>query len=304
LEATQHERDTQSKNFLAKQSKLDSRITDLESIQRDLEKLVQHLTSNLEGETKRREAAEQQMDGLGTRRRELESELAKQRQAEAQLRRQLEVTQTDLDTQRQNYLAEQTKLETKTKQSEELDKELASMRGKFQETSQHCQKLVEKVGNAEREKAELTDKLDTTCELVRQHETSIESLESRIRDWQTVAERLQSLLRSETTQREQEQTQVAALNRQTAELNELLAEKTAAQQRSQQSESELKECIQQQKEQLDAAKATSRSLEAELRRLRSTLVDMNIIQSSLCARVRELTSQHEACVERLQEVQQ
>jgi len=217
------------------------------------------------------------------------------------LRRELEATKTDLDTQRQNYLSQQARLEAKTKESDELGKDLVSMRGKFEEKSQHCQQLVQQIENAEHEKAGLTEKLDAARELVNKHENSIRSLESHVRDCQTDAERLQSLLRSETAQREQEQARVAALSRQATELNAQLTEKAAEQQRSQQRESELNDCIRRQEEELGSSKITAANLEAELKTLRSVLDDMNIIQSALCARVRELTSQQDADVKRLRE---
>jgi DNA repair exonuclease SbcCD ATPase subunit len=102
------------------------------------------------------------------------------------------------------------------------------------------------------------------------------------------------LLQSQTIERRQEQSQAEALEKQTVELHRQLSEKIAEQQRWRQRESELEHSIGRQKGDLANSAAAARIQEVELRRLKGTIDDLRVIESALCARVRELSTQEEA----------
>src|SRR5262249_26478818 len=131
-------------NYLAEQSKLESRTKELQAAQAAVEQKVASLTEALASEAKRREAGERlAADGLerrrdlegqlaksqeteervrrdlealerGKRRNELEAELAEHKQAQAQLQRQLDEVRKQLQAKQESSTIEQSKLEART----------------------------------------------------------------------------------------------------------------------------------------------------------------------------------------------
>jgi hypothetical protein len=114
-------------------------------------------------------------------------------------------------------------------------------------------------------KAELATQADAARDLIKRHEKSIESLDSQVRERQGEINRLEALLKWEIAERQRELAQAKSLEKQAAELTSQLAENTAEQQRRQQHELELEQCICRQKDQLadSAAAATSQEVTEE-----------------------------------------
>jgi hypothetical protein len=114
--------------------------------------------------------------------------------------------------------------------------------------------------------------------------------------------RLGSLLQTEIANYRREQEQVTTLERQVGELTGQLAEKVAAQQRWQQSKAELEHDLGRHRAQLTEAATAATNQELELKRLRLANEELHIIQSALCARVRELTTQNDVVSRRILEL--
>jgi len=114
---------------------------------------------------------------------------------------------------------------------------------------------------------------------------------------------LESSLQSEIVQRRREQSRVEALEKEAAELTARLGEKVAEEQRGREREAELEYRIRRLKDEATQSSAALAAQETELNRLKSTIDDLRVIESALCARVREITAQHEAASRRIQELQ-
>ena len=81
-----------------------------------MEQEIATLTEALAQEIKRREGAEEEAGEFGKRRSELEAELAKHKEAQARLRRQLEEVQRSVQSLQENYTNGQSKLEERAKE--------------------------------------------------------------------------------------------------------------------------------------------------------------------------------------------
>ena len=287
----------------AAQSQFEARIRGLQSAQAAMEQQVRQLTTALTAETARREGVVQEAREIGQRRSELEAELAKHKQAQAELRHELEESQNQFESQRQNYLAEHSKLEARTQEWETVTNELAAARSRIEEKSLHLHKLAGNIAELEGAKAALATQADAARDLIKTHEYSIRSLEVQVRERQGEVDRLESSLQSESAQRRREQLRVEALEQESATLNRQLAEQAAEQQRSHQRESELEQRLRRQTDQLAASEAVATSREAELKSLRSTIDDLRVIESALCSRVRELTCQNDLASQRNDELE-
>jgi hypothetical protein len=120
-----------------------------------------------------------------------------------------------------------------------------------------------------------------------------------VRERQTTVDRLESSLQSETDQRRREESAMETLKATHAEVTDQLAGKVLEQQRWQQREAELEKSLRRQKDQIASAAATATAQEAELKRLRNTVQELQVLQSTLCARVQDLTRQHDAACHRV-----
>jgi hypothetical protein len=228
--------------------------------------------------------------------------LAENKQEQERLRQELLESQKQLEAQQENYIAEQSKLKARTQELDVISHELAAVRTMMATESLQGQKLAERVVEVERAKAELGKQADAARDLVNAKENFIGSLDSQIQQRQEKVDRLESLLRSETAQRQQEQSRAEALEKQIAELTGQLAEKVEAQKRWHQRQSVLKQCIRRRKDQITHAVATAVIGEDKLKSLNSIIDDLRVIQSALCSRVRELTTQHDVVSQRVHEL--
>jgi hypothetical protein len=109
------------------------------------------------------------------------------------------------------------------------------------------------------------------------------------------------LLESEIVQRRNENARAEALERQATELNNRLSEKIAEQQRALQREAELQQQIRRKEVELANSVAAGAGRDAELRTLKNSIEDLRVIQSALCAEVRQLTSQRDAAAKQVQD---
>jgi chromosome segregation ATPase len=302
LEVSQTQLQAQRATSRSEQTRLEARANELEAAQADLWQQVKRLTETLGAETTRREDAERQTSEIGQRRSELEAELAQNKQAQARLQQDLGVSKAHLQAQRENYLAEQSKVEARTKELQALTTELAAVRNGIEQETLQRQKLAEKVVEVERARSELATRANAACDLVKTRENSIRALESQVRKQQAEVNRLESLLQSEIDQCRREQAQAEALEKQTAELSEQLAGKVAEQQRWLQREAELEQFVRTQKDQLANSAAAATIQEVELGSLKKTADDLRVIQAALCTQVRDLTTQNSAASERIHEL--
>jgi hypothetical protein len=221
----------------------------------------------LANEAGRRQGAERQAEQLGQRRTELETELAHNKHAQAQLRDQFDESQKQL-----------------------------------QHESLQCRQLTDKIAETESAKTQFAAQANSTRELIKAQEDFIRALDLKIRERQGEIARLGALLQSEMVQRQLEQSEIEALELQAAELSDDLLEKIVEQQRFQHRESELEQYLQLQKDQLANSAAIVTIQEAELKNLKATIDDLRVIQSALCARVRELTNQQDTASARILEL--
>src|SRR5262249_47755927 len=140
---------------IAEKSKLEARIQELQAAQAAAEQQVRQLSEALSEMTKRQEGAEQDAQATGKRRTELGAELAKTRQAQEQLRQELEGAQQQLRVEREAHIAEKSKLEARTRVLEALTNELAAARLAVEQESLQRRTLAVQVAEAERARAQL-----------------------------------------------------------------------------------------------------------------------------------------------------
>src|SRR5205807_3223776 len=93
LGTSQKQQLSQQQNSSEEQTRLETRIKELYGAKIEAELEVKRLTEALANETRRRESAESRADQTGQHRGDLESELAKYKQAQALLRQELEASQ-------------------------------------------------------------------------------------------------------------------------------------------------------------------------------------------------------------------
>jgi chromosome segregation ATPase len=302
LETAHQQLQAHQEKFGVEQTRFESRVQELQSAKFEVEREVDRLTGLLIEENKRRGGVEQEAAEYARRGRKLESELAETREAKEQLRQRLEESQNQFETERERYVAEQAKLHARTRELEALTAELASVRNRVEMEALQCRKLAEKVVEVQRAKVALAAQSETASATIRAHEESIRSLDSQVRKRQSDVEKLESLLQSETAQRRRDQSQIEAVEKQAADLNSQLAEKIAEQHKAQQRAAELEQCVNRLREQLVATAAAATIQDVELTRLKNAIEDLRVIETALCAKVRELTAKDEAAAKRIQEL--
>ena len=163
-------------------------------------------------------------------------------------------------------------------------------------------KLAEMLVEAGSARAELARQADASRDIATTRENAIRSLDSQVQEHRAEVDRLESLLKSEIARRRREHSQAVALNEQNAELTDRLAEKAAAEQVWRQRESELERSIRGQKDQIANAAAAALVHEAEINDSNGKIGEFRLLQSALCAQVRELTARYETSSERIQEL--
>jgi chromosome segregation ATPase len=184
----------------------------LQSAQSALEQQVTRLTEALAHETRRREGAEQQTVEIRQRRCELEADLTRDRQAQAQLRQELETSRNQLQAQQVSAAAEQTRLETRIRElqttiaeveqqarrlAQTLAEETTRREGAEQQAGQISQRrneLEAQLAESKQSQSQLCHELEEsrkTLEVQRKNYLSEHSkLESKTKELETVAKEL------------------------------------------------------------------------------------------------------------------
>jgi chromosome segregation ATPase len=278
----------------AERKKLEATLThELHSTQASLQHELKSLNETLASETRRRESLEHLAGEIGQRRNELEAQLTAFRQ-------ELEASQNQCRAQQENSWLQQSRSEARTRDLQtaqiELQQQIKQLSDGLAEETKRRETAEKQVnGNSEQQRALQAEQLKNTF--------AIQQLEAELQDRKGEVVRLKSLLQSESAQRRQEQSQAQALESHAAKLNEQLGNKVAQEQKWQERQAELEQCNRRQKEQLAHSAAAAIAQEVELNSLRITLDDMRVIQSALCARVRDLTVQQEKASKRVRELE-
>jgi chromosome segregation ATPase len=290
-------------NSGAEQIRLEQSIKQLGASKAVLEQDVQQLTKALAEQTRHRESAEQQATKTEQHRAALEAELAQKAQAQTQTHQELQKLQKDFAAEHEKFLAEQARLEIRTKELHSLNTELAAVRSSLKEEGSQRQKLANTISELERAKAELTAEVAAATARIQSHENAIQLRDLQLRERQEQIDRLETSLQSESAQRRDAESRIETLEKELTELTARMAEKVAEQQRLQQREAELQHQIRRQTAELAQSSAAAASQQIELNRLSTRIADLEIVESALCARVRDITAQNETACRRIHELE-
>src|SRR2546421_210077 len=130
LEASQKQLGSQQENSSVEQSKLETRIQELQATKLQVEQQIKGMKEALAEETKRRKVTEHQSGEIGARRNELEAQLAP-------LRQELEASQKQLRSHQESSSAEQASLQGQFKEWD----------GAKSEVELEVKRLTEALGN-------------------------------------------------------------------------------------------------------------------------------------------------------------
>src|SRR5205807_2006237 len=137
----------------------EARTQQLQTTQAEVEQQVKRLMEALAAENHRRENAEQQAVEIGQRRSELEAELGKNKQTQAQLRQELETLQKQLCAQQESSGAEQTRLEVRTKELQatqaEVEQQVKRLTEALAQETKRRQAAEQQAGEAGQHRSEL-----------------------------------------------------------------------------------------------------------------------------------------------------
>ena len=303
--------EAQAQTLAAERSKLESQTKELEAAQATVAKLGEKcaaverqlgsVSESMAREAERRATAEGQARELAELRSSLEQELAQRKQAEEQLRRELDEKQTRLETEAQTVAEERSKLEKIQATVAELQNKCATTERQLTTVSESLAQEAERRTTAEdqaRELAglrslleqELAIQLAAARERDAAEQMAIRSLESQVQRALLERGRVESSLQSEADERRRLQLQSENLRATLEALSIQLKEKTGAEADWRQREAEQQACIQRLQKQITDTEATRVLLEAELRGAKEKTAELLLIQSALCAKVRELTA--------------
>jgi len=262
-----------------------------------VERQLENVSQSLVREAERRAAAETQANELAGLRKSLEQELAQRKQAEEQLRREVEEQKSRLQAQAQQLSEEQGKLEATTRELEAARGEVSGALSRMTQEVLEKQRLAAKVVAAEHTRAELTEQLAVAREREAAGQKATQSLGLQVHSGLAECRRLEASLQIEAAERSRLRIQFENQRARFEELSKQLEEKTAAESLWRQRETELEGCIQRLQERITESGATLAVQELELRSAKEKTVEMLLIQSTLCAKVKELTNTESALVE-------
>jgi DNA-binding response OmpR family regulator len=257
---------TRTKELEASQAAL----VDLKSQHAGVTQQVRALSESLAAESGRREAAEKQAAELVGRRTELEQELAQHTQAQSKLR-------AELAEQQQRITA--------------VSAEMDSVRSQAIVEALRQKEMAGHIAESEQARAELGKKLNAARELSSTQEADIRALEIELQQRRGEHERLDALYQVELAQRRRLETQIESIQSKLDEASSLLAQKCAAEQTWLVRESELQSSLRNQQDEIAKSSATLAIQEAEIKKSREQIEEMQVLQSALCAKVQDLTQQ-------------
>jgi hypothetical protein len=257
----------------------------------------------LSQETESRKGVEAAAGELAASRRALEAELAQRAEAEVRWRQERAEAQTRYDTQALALATEQARLADKAQQWQAVTDELSAARSLIEGEALQRRKLASRIIELERAEAELTEQLNTGCVSHATQLSSIQSLESQLKQRRAEIEHAERLLRAMTAEQRRVQLQAEDLGAQLHESSERLAEKIGAEQSWRQREAELEGCVRKQQDQIGSSGATISLRELELRNSKEEIAKQHAIRSALCAKVRKLIAASDSLAKNVQELQ-
>ena len=245
-------------------------LVELKSQHTGVTRQVQTLNESLAAESGRREAAEKQASELVDRRTELEQELTQHTQAQTKLR-------AELAEQQQRITA--------------ISTELDSVRSQAIVEALRQKEMAGQIAESEQARAEIGKQLNAARELSSMHEAGVRALEIELQQRRGEHERLDALFQAELAHRRRLETQIESIQSKLDEASNHLARKCAAEQAWLVRESELQSSLRNQQDEIAKSSATLSSQEAEIKKSREQIEEMQVLQSALCAKVQALTQQ-------------
>jgi hypothetical protein len=206
--------------------------------------------------------------------------------------------------QAQQLSEEHDKLEAKTRDLEAAKEELGAARSRTTQAALENQRLAAKVIEEEQTRAESTKQLAATREREAAGHKAAQSLELQVHSGLAECRRLESSLQVEAAEcgrlRVQLDDQCARLD----DISNQLKEKSVAEVLWRQRETELQGCIQRLQGRITDCEATLAAQEVQLRSAKEKTAELLLIQSALCARVKELTITGSASAEHRQAMEE
>jgi hypothetical protein len=275
----------------------------LEAAKAEVEGQVNRLSDTLAQETKRREQAYQEATENARQWREVEAGLSQSRQTNADLQNELLESHKRFDLQRENLRDQEARLEARSRELEGLMEKLAATQSRLDDETLQRQHLAEKLLELENSRNKLVKQAEATNALLKSKEDALQVLDLQFQERQAEVGRLHSLFELEVDSRRREQSLTESLKAQTAVLTAQLEREKEDHQKWVQRESELEHCIRNQKDQLANSASAFKKQQGEFSRLKSTVDDLQVIQTALCAQARELVAQRDTAVMQMNAMQ-
>jgi myosin heavy subunit len=303
LEDARRSIEAEQQRYSAEVKRLSSRTQELIAAQSETQSQIEEVTARLSAETKRRDSAERESARNAERQVALEAELDAQRGAYNQSRVELESVQARLVQQEQVYRTEKERLAASTQSIQNLTAELEQVRTSAERETEQRRKLAAQLAEAEASLSNWRSQAESAQEQVARQAQSIETLKAQSRSRQDEVSKLESLLQDEVAQKRHVRQQAAALQRRVSELTAHLGLTTASEQDLRQRAGQLESALAIQKDQFSNASNRTVILESKLTAAQRRIEELELIQTALCTRVRELTAQHETIAQQVKALQ-
>jgi chromosome segregation ATPase len=303
LEEARHQLDIQQQGHSAKVRHLTVRTQELIAAQTETQSQIEDLTARLSVETKRRESAERESAHNAERHVALEAELEAKQGAYNQSRLELESVQARLVQQEEVYRTEKERLAASTQSIQNLTAELEQVRASAELETAQRRKLAAQLADAEASLSNWRSQAESAQEQLARQAQSIETLKAQSKSGRDEISKLESLLQDEVAQKRHVRQQAEALQRRVSELTAELSSKTAAEQDLRQREAQLESALAIQKDHFNYASNRTVILESKLTVAQRRVEELELIQTALCARVKELTAQHETIAQQVKALQ-
>ena len=210
------------------------------------------------------------------------------------MRRDLDSQQSRLQAETQALAQERIELETRNLDLEKVKGELTAARSQTTQEALEKQTLAARVVEEQRARTELTNELAAARERDAAGQKALQLVESQLQQGLVERANLESSLQAEAAERRQLQLQSESQRATLDDLTSQLKEMTDAQAAWRRRDTELEDCVRELQERITETEATLALQESELRGADKRAADLLLIQSALCAKVRELTD-NESC---------
>jgi len=303
LEDTRRRIEAEQQQSSAEITRLSSRVQELLAAQTETRPQIEALTAKLSAEMKRRESAELESARQAERHAALEAELEAKQRACNQSRLDLDSVQARLAEQEEACRMEKERLAASTQSIQNLTAELEQVRTRAEHETEQRRKLAAQLAQAEESQSHWKSQAASAQEQLACQAQTIEALKTQSKASQGEVSRLESLIQDEAAQRRHARQQAEALQRQVSELTAQLASKTASEQDLRQREAQLESALAIQKEHFNNVSNNAAVLETKLTLARQRVEELELLQTALCARVRELTAQQETIAQQAKALQ-